>query len=152
MRGPPPGLIAFAGEFKRHSSSRLGEARPPAIGWCQLTPRDAVLWLDRTLRLRRVDDLPVWSLSCFYVRIGYRRQGVVTGVTHAALRAAKHGRAPALEVYPFDAGISPSATGTGYVSTFLHAGFTIAACRAPPRPIMRHNLAGIGEWGLGVGS
>ena len=104
-RGPPPGLLAF--------DSGL------AVGWCQLTPRDAVPWLDRTWRLRRVDDLPVWSLSCFYVRKGYRRQGIATALIQAALRAAKHGGAPALEAYPFDAGISPSATSTGYVSTFL---------------------------------
>jgi hypothetical protein len=55
-RGPPPGLLAFNGDV--------------AVGWCQLTPRDAVPWLDRTWRLRRVDDVPVWSLSCFYARKG----------------------------------------------------------------------------------
>jgi hypothetical protein len=36
--------------------------------WLQLTPRDQVPELDRAWRLKRVDDLPVWSLSCFYVR------------------------------------------------------------------------------------
>ena len=60
MRGPPPGLLAFHGDV--------------AVGWCQLTPRDQVPKLDRTWRLKRVDDLPVWSLSCFYVRKGYRRR------------------------------------------------------------------------------
>ena len=39
-RGPPPGLLAFEGDV--------------AIGWCQLTPRDALPWLDRTWRLERV--------------------------------------------------------------------------------------------------
>jgi len=112
-----------------------------------MTPRNAVPWLDRTWRLRRVDDLPVWSLSCFYVRKGYRRQGIATALIQAALRAAKQGGAPALEAYPFDAGMSPSATSTGYVSTFLRAGFTTAACRAPPRPIMRHDLVGVWEEG-----
>ena len=147
MRGPPPGLIAFVGEPEVDSVPRFGEARPLAVGWCQLTPRDAVPWLDRTWRLRRVDDLPVWSLSCFYVRKGYRRQGIATALIQAALRAAKHGGAPALEAYPFDAGMSPSATSTGYVSTFLRAGFTTVACRAPPRPIMRHDLVGVWEEG-----
>ncbi len=58
-RGPPPGLLAFDGDV--------------AVGWCQLTPRDALPWLDRAWRLtcacgpgagKRVDDAPVWSLSC----------------------------------------------------------------------------------------
>ena len=43
--GPPPGLIAFDGDTP--------------VGWLQLTPRDALPWLDRARRLKRVDDLPV---------------------------------------------------------------------------------------------
>jgi hypothetical protein len=34
-RGSPPGLLAFDGDL--------------AVGWCQLTPRDALPWLDRML-------------------------------------------------------------------------------------------------------
>ena len=68
--GGPEGIAAVKGE--------LLEALPPAglavlnadcsfvgdlaVGWCQLTPRDAVPWLDRAWRLKRVDDVPVWSL------------------------------------------------------------------------------------------
>ena len=105
-----------------------------------MTPRNAVPWLDRTWRLRRVDDLPVWSLSCFYIRIGYRRKGVCTALIAAALEAAREAKAPALEAYPFDAEVSPSASGTGYASTFARAGFEIVARRAPARPIMRYDL------------
>ena len=59
VQGPPPGLLAFDGER--------------AIGWCQLTPRDDLGWLNRKRALERVDALPVWSISCFFVRRGYRR-------------------------------------------------------------------------------
>ena len=127
-RGPPPGLLAFDGDR--------------AIGWCQVTPRDAVPWLDREWRLKRIDDLPVWSLSCLYVRKGCRRQGVTTALIEAALAMAKRAGAPALEAYPFDAAVSPSATGTGYASTFLRAGFTEVARHVRPRPILRHALKG----------
>jgi GNAT superfamily N-acetyltransferase len=133
QRGPPPGLIAFEGET--------------AVGWCQLTPRDALPWLDRTWRLKRVDDAPVWSLSCLYVRKGYRRRGITTALIVAPLKAASDAKAPALEAYPFDAEVSPSATGTGYVSTFKRAGFRIVARRTPPRPVMRHDLKG--DWMTG---
>lgn len=125
-RGPPPGLLAFADDL--------------AVGWCQVTPRDALSWLDRLWRLGRVDDLPVWSLSCFYIRIGYRRKGVSKALLSAALAAARRGRAPALEAYPFDAAVSPSATSTGYASTFARAGFATVVCRDPARPIMRYDL------------
>jgi GNAT superfamily N-acetyltransferase len=100
-------------------------------------------WLDRTWRLERVDDLPVWSLSCLYVRKGYRRQGVTSALIAAALQAAKRAKAPALEAYPLLADVSPSASGTGYASTFARAGFKTVARRAPPRPIMRHDLNAI---------
>jgi GNAT superfamily N-acetyltransferase len=123
-RGPPPGLLAFDGDI--------------AVGWCQLTPRDALPWLDRTWRLKPVDDLPVWSLSCFYVRKGYRRKSI-----SAALKEAKSAKAPALEAYPLDADLTPSASGTGYVSTFARAGFKTVARRVPARPIMRHDLRGV---------
>jgi GNAT superfamily N-acetyltransferase len=128
-RGPPPGLLGFAGDL--------------AVGWCQVTPRDAVPWLDRTWRLKRVDDLPVWSISCLYVRIGFRRQGITSQLIDAALGVAASAGAPALEAYPFDADLSPSASGTGYASTFASAGFRIVARRVPARPIMRHDLRGI---------
>jgi GNAT superfamily N-acetyltransferase len=125
-RGPPPGLLAFDGDL--------------AVGWCQLTPRDALPWLDRTWRLKRVDDVPVWSLSCFYVRKCCRRQGVTSALIAAALRATRRAKAPALEAYPLDAEQTPSASWTGYASTFARAGFKTVARRVPPRPIMRHDL------------
>jgi GNAT superfamily N-acetyltransferase len=125
-RGPPPGLLAFDGDV--------------AVGWCQLTPRSALPWLDRTWRLRRVDDVPVWSLSCLYVRKGYRRRGVTLALIGGALKAAKRAGAPALEAYPLDAAVSPSATGTGYASTFARAGFKTVARRVPSRPIMRFDF------------
>ena len=125
-QGPPPGLLAFDGDL--------------AVGWCQLTPRHAVPWLDHTWRLARVDDQPVWSLSCFYVRKGYRRRGITTALIEEALRVAKRAKAPALEAYPFDASVSPSSTSTGYASTFARLGFKTVARRIPARPIMRHDL------------
>jgi len=124
--GPPPGLLAFSGDL--------------AVGWCQLTPRDALAWLDRTWRLKRVDEVPVWSLSCFYVRKGYRKKGVTSALIAAALDAAKRAGAPALEAYPLDADLTPSASHTGYITTFERAGFKIVARHVPSRPIMRYNF------------
>ncbi len=121
--GPPPGLLAFEGHR--------------AIGWCQLTPRDALPWLDRTWRLRRVDEESVWAISCFYIRIGYRRRGVTAALIDAAVNAARRARAPAIEAYPLDSALTPSASSTGYVTTFARAGLRVVARHTPPRPIMR---------------
>ena len=125
-RGPAPGLVALKGAL--------------AVGWCQLSARCSLPWLDRVWRLKRVDEVPVWSLSCFYIRKGYRNLGLTSVLIGAALKAAKAAGAPALEAYPLDADLTPSSSGTGYASTFLRAGFKIVARHVPPRPIMRHDL------------
>jgi len=85
--------------------------------------------------------MPVWSLSCLYVRKGYRRRGITSALITAAVNAARRAKAPALEAYPFDADESPSASGTGFASTFARAGFRTVARRSPARPIMRHDLS-----------
>jgi GNAT superfamily N-acetyltransferase len=124
--GPPPGLLAFDGDV--------------AVGWCQLTPRSALPWLDHEWRLKRVDEVPVWAISCFYVRIGYRKRGVTSALIAEAIETAKRAKAPQLEAYPLDAAKSPSASGTGYATTFARAGFKTVACHVPPRPIMRRDV------------
>ncbi len=130
-RGPPPGLLAFDGEV--------------AVGWCQLTPREELPWLNASRLLQRVDDLPVWAISCFYVRRGYRRQGVMSVLIAAALKAARRAKAPALEAYPVDRDEPKSTSNlfTGTASTFARAGFKTVARRRPHRPIMRHDLKGV---------
>ena len=124
--GPPPGLLAFDGEL--------------AVGWCQLTPREDLTWFPHEWRLKPVDDQPVWSISCMYVRKGYRRRGVSSALIAAAVKAAKQAHAPALEAYPFDANVSGTSSSTGYASAFARAGFKIVARHIPARPILRHDL------------
>lgn len=126
--GPPPGLLAFAAE------------KP--VGWCRLGPRAELEWLRRDRRLALEDDLPVWSLSCFYVRGGHRRQGVATALIEAAIAATRAAAAPALEAYPVDAEV-PGATRnvfTGTAAMFRRAGFATVGQRSPARPVMRHDL------------
>jgi GNAT superfamily N-acetyltransferase len=130
-QGPPPGLLAFHGEL--------------AVGWCQLTPRKDLSWLNRKQPLQPADDVPVWAVSCFYIRRGYRRQGVMAALIVEALKAAERAHAPALEAYPVDTGVPGSSRNvfTGTASTFRRLGFRTVARRLPSRPIMRHDLRGI---------
>jgi GNAT superfamily N-acetyltransferase len=122
-QGPPPGLLAFQQGL--------------AVGWCQLASREATPALDRQWRIRRVDDVAVWALTCFYVRKGSRRHGVMSALIASAIEVARSAGAPALEAYPLDGALSPSATSLGYASTFAAAGFIEIARRSPERPIMR---------------
>jgi GNAT superfamily N-acetyltransferase len=123
--GSQCGLLAFHREL--------------AVGWCQLTPRAALPYLERYPPLKRIDDLPVWSISCFYVRRGYRLMGVASALLAAAVKEAKRAKAPVLEAYPSD----PNKTRndfTGARALFLGAGFEIVASRGGPRSIARREL------------
>lgn len=124
-----PGLVASDGDL--------------VVGWCQLTPRAELAWLDNGARyLGRVDDLPVWSLSCFYVRRSHRNNGVPDALIDAAVRTAAREAAPALEAYPIDTSV-PGHTAnlfTGTATMFERAGFRAVARRTPSRPVMRHDL------------
>ncbi len=127
-KGPPPGLLVFD--------------RDVAVGWAQVTPRASLAGLDRGRFTKKVDDVPVWSLSCFYIRKGRRGQGISTALIDAAIAYAKKVKAPALEAYPMKAEGKRSNAGmyTGAASSFEKAGFRIVAEPAPHRPTMRLDL------------
>jgi len=69
LNGPPPGLLGFDDDL--------------SVGSCQLTPRDALPWLNRVAELKGTDDIPVWAITCFYIRKGYRRRGVTSALIEA---------------------------------------------------------------------
>jgi GNAT superfamily N-acetyltransferase len=111
------------------------------VGWCQLTPRSELPYLERSLRTRAVDDRPVWAITCFAVRKSHRRRGVTAYLIEQSLAQAQAAGAQAVEAYPLDASVSPSATSTGYLSTFLRAGFVEIARRSPEKLVVRFDLS-----------
>jgi GNAT superfamily N-acetyltransferase len=129
-RGDVPGFLAFE------------DQRP--VAWCALEPRERYPGLARSRALLPVDDKPVWSITCLFIRAGHRRAGMSLAlVEHAKpFVAARGGRL--IEGYPKDPGKGfPGANSvwTGLASTFLKAGFTEVERRTPTRPIMRFDLS-----------
>jgi GNAT superfamily N-acetyltransferase len=129
--GDPPGLLAYVD----------GE---PA-GWCALAPREVFGALERSRILKRVDEQPVWSITCFFVAKAYRRQGVTARLLRAAVDyvAGRGGRI--VEGYPVEPksdDAPPVFIFTGIASTFREAGFTEAARRSETRPVMRCSIGG----------
>jgi GNAT superfamily N-acetyltransferase len=127
--GQPPGLLAFDGDVP--------------VGWCELAPRADLHWLTRVRHFEAVDDLPVWSIPCFYVRRSHRDRGVTGALIDAAVASAGAAGAPALEAYPVDTAVAGH-TGNlfpGLVSTFARHGFEVVARRKPDRPVMRRVLS-----------
>ncbi len=127
--GQPPGLLAFD--------------RDVPAGWCELARRTDLAWLAHARYLEPVDDLPVWSIPCFYVRRSHRGRGVMGALIEAAAGAVSAAGAPALEAYPVDTAV-PGHTRNlfpGVASLFAEHGFRVVARRKPDRPVMRKELS-----------
>jgi GNAT superfamily N-acetyltransferase len=126
--GPPPGLIAYV------------DGEPAA--WAQVCPRADLPTLDRSRFFKPVDDKPVWSISCFFVRRGFRGMNLTAALVKQAQVFAKKNGATMLEAYPWKTEGKKSAPViyTGVASTFAKLGFDIVAARAAHRPIMRKRL------------
>jgi ribosomal protein S18 acetylase RimI-like enzyme len=137
--GPPaPGVIAYVD----------GE---PA-GWCGLGSRASLERLVRSRTIPRVDDIPVWSIVCFKVRVGYRRKGVATALLDGAVAYAQAQGAPVIEAYPIDSEgrrLDVAFSYVGFTTMFEDAGFrrvleTDARSAGRPRILMRLDLTGDG--------
>lgn len=127
--GHTPGLIAFQ------------DSAP--VGWIQIDKREAFPRLESSRVLQPVDDEDVWSVSCFLVDKRVRRKGVSVQLLRAACTWASERGASIVEGYPIDTPKSsyPSVYAwTGFVGTFLEAGFSEVARRSATRPIMRKHL------------
>jgi GNAT superfamily N-acetyltransferase len=128
---PPPGLLAYVD----------GEV----AGWCGFGPRENLPRLVRSRTIPKVDDLPVWSIVCFLVRVGYRRMGVAAALLDGVVALARRAGAPGVEAYPIDPEGGRVDVGFGYVGVtpmFEKAGFrrvveTAAHSDRRPRILMR---------------
>jgi GNAT superfamily N-acetyltransferase len=125
-KGAVPGILAYAN----------GEP----IGWCALAPREDYPALERSRVLRPLDDQPVWSIACFFIKKEHRRQGVSVQLLRAAIAHVREQGGTLLEGYPMEPR-SEAAPGvflwTGTVAAFKKAGFVEAGRGSPTRPIMR---------------
>jgi GNAT superfamily N-acetyltransferase len=96
--------------------------------------------LDRSRVLARVDDAPVWSVTCFFVARKYRYSGLTVALLRAAVEHARRRGACVVEGYPIDPAGGKTADAfayTGLESAFRDAGFVEVLRRSPTRPIMR---------------
>ena len=124
-----PGVIAYNGT--------------EPIGWCAIAPREEFTGLAKSRVLKPVDDAPVWSITCLFVKKPFRRRGVSINLLRAAVDFAGQQGARIVEGYP----ATPTMEKTpdpfvymGVPSAFSVAGFKEVARRSPTRPIMRFGI------------
>ncbi|MGZ4689496.1 MAG: GNAT family N-acetyltransferase [Acidimicrobiia bacterium] len=126
--GPPPGLLAYH------------DGRP--VGWIAVAPRAELPRLNRSPKLKPVDDVPVWAVTCFYIDRTFRGTGVAGTLLAAAVEHARAAGAKVIEGYPIDPGggrVSNASAYTGVLDMFRAAGFDEIERRGG-RPILRRSL------------
>jgi len=110
--GPTPGMLAYSdGEL---------------VGWLGLWPREHFQRLVRSRTIPKIDEMPVWSIVCFMIKVGHRRQGISKALLEGAIGFARSEGIPALEAYPLDPEGSRVDVAFGYVGfthMFEEAGF-----------------------------
>lgn len=125
--GPPPGLLGYiAGQ---------------SVGWVQVGPRSEFPTLRRSRLFKPVDEVEPWTINCFVVRPGTRRQGIGRGLLSGAIAYAKSRGAKVIEAYPVD-GPRQSVVDyyTGTMGMFSEYGFVEMIRRNDTRPIVRLTL------------
>jgi GNAT superfamily N-acetyltransferase len=127
--GEEPGLLAYA------------EGEP--VGWCAVAPREDYPALERSRVLRRLDDTPVWSVSCLFIARPWRRRGVSVALLKAAIEHVRQRGGKVVEGYPVEPRkeeVPAAFAWTGLASAFLRAGFVEAGRGSEMRPIMRYAI------------
>jgi GNAT superfamily N-acetyltransferase len=124
--GEKPGVIAYLDQ--------------EPVSWCAIARREDYSALERSRILQPVDDQPVWSISCLFVKKPYRRQGVSTQLLRAAVEFAASQGAKIVEGYPVEPSMEKMPDPFlwhGVPSAFRAAGFKEVLRRSNSRPIMR---------------
>ena len=116
------------------------------VGWCAVQPRTAYPGLLRVYRTpwegRSEDraDESVWSVTCVFVRAGFRKRGVAHALAAAAIDHARSRGARALEAYPMRSEIGEvtwDEIHVGAQSIFAQAGMAEVSRPGIRRAVMR---------------
>jgi GNAT superfamily N-acetyltransferase len=135
-RHPSPGMLAYL------------DTEP--VGWCAVAPRSEYPLLARS-RIAQAgadpgaaSDPDLWSVTCFVVRVGFRKQGVAAALLRAAIDYAQANGARTIEGFPVDpaarASVSSAELYHGTISLFESAGFDLVARPSASRAVMRRVL------------
>lgn len=112
------------------------------VGWAAFERRRDLAKLDRAPSLACDDAEKVWSLPCFFVKAGYRRQGVASALLAAAIKAVRRRSGAVVEAYPvrsakFGKAIPAAFAWTGTIPMFEAAGFEPVGPREGGKQRMR---------------
>jgi GNAT superfamily N-acetyltransferase len=119
----------------------LGLYEDQAIAWCAFAPREDFIKLEKSRVHKRIDDLPVWSIPCFFIDKNFRRHGVSIALLKGVINYAKENGIKVIEAYPTiptQEKLPDSFAWIGLYKSFERAGFEIADRTSKNRPMVRY--------------
>lgn len=131
--GTPPGLLAY----------REGEP----VAWVSVEPRERFEAFEHARVYTPVDDTPVWTVTCFYLREDVRGEGLTADLLRAVTAHVASSGGVAVEGYPEDpSDVDFGATGTpgymGLVPAFEDAGYREVGRLSNGRAVYRADVSG----------
>ena len=113
------------------------------IGWIAFAPREEYQKIEKSRTLKRIDDKPVWSITCFFIRKEFRRMGVSQMMIKKVIEFARTQHIHTLEAYPavpYDGKVPPPFLWVGVLSAFLKNGFKIVRQSSKSRAMVRREI------------
>ena len=126
------------------TSGLIGYLDGEPAGWVAVEPRDNYprLWSRKQPWMRMDPELEgVWSVTCFLVRKGFRRQGLMYELAGATVEYGGRVGAHVLEGYPTEPAEGKTViwdeASVGLLQVFLDAGYEVVASPTPRRRVVR---------------
>jgi hypothetical protein len=121
----------------------LAYSNKEPVGWCAIAPREHYPVLNNSRVLAKVDDKPVWSITCFFIKKEFRKNNLSSELIKEAVKFATSHKAKIIEGYPQtkkNNNMPAAFVWTGFESAFARAGFKEIERRSENRPIMRYYI------------
>jgi GNAT superfamily N-acetyltransferase len=128
-KGLPQGLIASLNK--------------EPVGWIAMAPREDYMRIENSRSFKRIDDKPVWSITCFFIKKEFRHNGLSRQLIKGALDFAKKEKIKILEAYPaipYAPKVPHPFLWVGVLSSFIKNGFSIVRQNIKSRALVRIEL------------
>jgi len=110
------------------------------IAWCAFAPREDFMKLEKSRVHKRIDDMSVWSIPCFFIDKKFRRLGVSVALLKGVISYAGKNGIKIIEAYPTiptQDKLPDSFAWIGLYKSFERAGFEIVDRTSKNRPMVR---------------
>lgn len=96
------------------------------VGWIAMAPREDYMKIENSRVFKRIDDKPVWSITCFFIRKEFRHKGLSFQLIKCAIDFARKKKIKTLEAYPaipYAEKVPQPFLWVGVLSSFVKNGF-----------------------------